>query len=179
MSETPVIKVFFAGEGGIGKSTMVERIVTGKFNDSLILTIGVNHSIKNMKTSDGRDVTLQIWDIGGEDRFRFVVQSYVKGSTAGVIGFDATRMSTYLRLTHWLDIIREILPATPIFLVGMKSDLEESSHAFEDYSDILQKYNLKELIFTSSKTGHNVEYTLTKMADCLPQVPQFYRKTEN
>ncbi|UYP47658.1 hypothetical protein NEF87_003943 [Candidatus Lokiarchaeum ossiferum] len=178
MSEIPVMKVFFAGEGGVGKSTMVERIVTGIFNDKLIMTIGVNHAVKTMKTDDGRDVTLQIWDIGGEDRFRFVVQSYVKGSSAGVIAFDTTRMSTYLHLTHWLDIIRETIPSAPLFLVGMKSDLDTANLDRDQYKELVEKYHLEELIFTSSKTGENIEETFQKLANCLPQIPQYYRKAE-
>ena len=69
MSEIPVCKVFIAGAGGVGKTTLVNRTVTGLFNPNLILTIGVNHAVKTLTTADERKVTLQIWDLGGEDRF--------------------------------------------------------------------------------------------------------------
>jgi Ras-related protein Rab-11A len=176
MPDIPVMKIFLAGEGGVGKSTMVERFITGYFNPNMILTIGVNHGVKNMTTSDGRDLTLQIWDLGGEDRFRFVVRNYVKGSSAGLVVFDTTRYSSYLNLSHWLDIIREILPETPIFLVGAKVDIEASNRDPQQYQEILKKYHLKDILFTSSKTGEKVDHAFQMLADCLPSDPHFYRK---
>ncbi|MHA1583912.1 MAG: Rab family GTPase [Promethearchaeota archaeon] len=169
MKEVPVIKVFFGGEGGVGKSTFVERFVTGIFNEKMIMTIGVNHAVKNMKTSDGRQVILQVWDIGGEERFRFVARKYIRGSTTGVVGFDINRHRSLVNLEDWLAIIREELPTQPIFLVGMKNDIPDALADREFCDKLLNKYHLEELILTSSKTGENVEETFQKLADCLPK----------
>ncbi|MHA1777094.1 MAG: Rab family GTPase [Promethearchaeota archaeon] len=174
-AQIPVMKVFFAGEGGVGKTTFVERFVTGMFNPSMIMTIGVNHAVKTMKTSDGRNVTLQVWDLGGEERFRFVVQNYVKGSNAGAVCFDLTRMSTYLNLDEWLGIIREILPDIPLYLLGMKRDLAEGDVDVDNYQDLIDKYHLERLILTSSVTGEGVDETFQSMADQLPTEPEFFR----
>ncbi|MHA1674970.1 MAG: Rab family GTPase [Promethearchaeota archaeon] len=176
LNQVPVMKVFFSGEGGVGKTTFVERFVTGIFNPNMIMTIGVNHAVKTMKTTDERDVTLQIWDLGGEDRFRFVVQNYVKGSNAGVVAFDLSRMSSYVNLEDWLEVIREVIPDTPIFLLGMKKDLAGDSIDVANYQELITKYNLEKLILTSSRTGEGVEETFKCLADQLPAEPQFYRK---
>jgi len=170
------MKVFFSGEGGVGKTTFVERFVTGIFNPNMIMTIGVNHAVKTMKTTDERDVTLQVWDLGGEDRFRFVVQNYVKGSNAGVVAFDLTRMSSYVNLEEWLKVIREVIPDVPLFLLGMKKDLVDSSIDVENYQELITKYHLEKLILTSSRTGEGVEETFKSLADQLPSEPQFFRK---
>ena len=106
-----------------------------------------------------RKVTLQIWDLGGEDRLKFVVKNYVKGSTAGIVAFDTTRFSTYQNLSEWLDIIREALPTQPIFLVGMKTDLETANIDPVNYQDLIKQYHLSDLIFTSSKSSGNVDHT--------------------
>lgn len=179
MTQIPVMKVFFSGEGGVGKTTIVERFVTGIFNPNMIMTIGVNHAVKTLQTSDGRNVTLQIWDLGGEDRFRFVVQNYVRGSNAGVVAFDLTRMSSLVNLADWLDIIREVVPDIPLYLVGMKKDLVEEIPPDDNYKEIMEKYNLKEFLMTSSVTGEGVDETFQHLADHLPPDPQFFRKTNS
>ncbi|WP_457557710.1 Rab family GTPase [Candidatus Harpocratesius sp.] len=176
-SQIPVMKVFFAGEGGVGKTTFVERFVTGMFNPNMIMTIGVNHAVKTLKTSDGRDVTLQVWDLGGEARFRFVVQNYVRGSNAGAVCFDLTRMSTYINLEEWVEIIREVVPDIPIYLIGMKKDLAGDEIEITTYQELIQKYHLEKLILTSSMTGEGVDETFLSLANHLPLEPEFFRKS--
>ncbi len=166
MSEAPLMKVFLAGEGGVGKSSMVERFVKGVFNENMIMTIGVSHSVKFVTASNGKKVELQIWDLGGEDRFRFVVPAYIKGSSAGLVVFDTTRYSTYKNLEReWMELIRENLPDTPMILVGTKMDLDDSNNDPESYDDLVKKFNVEEVLFTSAKTGENVEKVFQKLAD--------------
>ena len=159
---------------------MVDRTVTGMFNPNLILTIGVNHAVKTLTTTgeNPRKVTLQIWDLGGEDRFKFVVKNYVKGSTAGIVAFDTTRFSTYQNLSEWLDIIRVVLPTQPIYLVGMKIDLESANIDPSNYQDLIKKYNLTDLIFTSAKSGAHVDRTFQLLADQLPALPKYFVSKE-
>jgi small GTP-binding protein len=166
MSEAPLMKVFIAGEGGVGKSSMVERFVKGVFNPNMIMTIGVSHSVKFVTASNGKKVELQIWDLGGEDRFRFVVPAYIKGSTAGLVVFDTTRYSTYKNLEReWMELIRDNLPDTPIILIGAKMDSGDSNNDPESYEELMKKFHVDEILFTSAKTGENVEKVFKRLAD--------------
>ena len=175
MTEIPVIKIFVAGPGSVGKTTMVERYVTGIFNPKMILTIGVNHAVKTVKTSDGRECTLQIWDLGGEERFRFFLEGYIKGSTAGMAAFDLSSFSTYEALRDWLVLIRKMLPDIPLLLIGMKADLKKAQKNVSLYQSYMKEFHLEELIFTSSKTGENIEHIFQKLADYLPKEPLYFR----
>jgi len=149
-----IVKVFVAGEGGVGKTTMIKRYTTGTFIANTMLTVGVEFHIS--KVPDAR-VTLQIWDLGGEDRFRFILPAYIRGASGGLLVFDITRFQTFKNLSEWLDIIQKNAPNTPLILVGAKADLIEQAAVQDDViDDFIQKYNFAAYYTASAKTGENV-----------------------
>ena len=54
-----VMKVVVAGAGGVGKTTLLTRAVTGKFVQQTSMTIGVEFHLLNL-TINGVAVTLQL-----------------------------------------------------------------------------------------------------------------------
>ena len=69
MSFKNIFKVITAGDGAVGKTTLLHRYVKGKFLADTKMTIGVDFSVNYLDIPEGK-VTLQIWDFGGEERFR-------------------------------------------------------------------------------------------------------------
>ena len=62
-------KTCIFGDGGVGKTTLVNRYVTGKYQEDFKMTIGVDFYTKVCEI-DGNRVHLQIWDFGGENQFK-------------------------------------------------------------------------------------------------------------
>jgi len=71
-----VLKIITTGEGGVGKTTLLHRYVEGKFLADTRMTLGVEFFLKEIDL-DGNKVLLQIWDFGGQERFRFLLKNYV------------------------------------------------------------------------------------------------------
>jgi len=165
MPNARIIKVFIAGEGGVGKTTMVDRFVKGTFNPNTIMTIGANFAVKNLKMSTGQEVTLQIWDLGGEDRFKFILPRYIKGSEAGIIAFDSTRYSTFRNLDVWLNLIRDNVPDIGLILVGTKADLENGSPDTSAFEEYVKEKKLNAFFLTSSKSGQNIDSVFQKLVE--------------
>mmetsp|Transcript_12657 Transcript_12657/g.21452 ORF Transcript_12657/g.21452 Transcript_12657/m.21452 type:complete len:95 (+) Transcript_12657:144-428(+) len=57
-----------------GKTTLVNVISSGQFNEDMIPTVGFNMR----KVSKG-NVTIKLWDIGGQPRFRSMWERYCRG----------------------------------------------------------------------------------------------------
>ncbi|MFX1238897.1 MAG: Rab family GTPase, partial [Promethearchaeota archaeon] len=117
-----ILKILTAGEGGVGKTTLLHRYVEGKFSAETKMTIGVEFFLKETDI-EGNTATLQLWDFGGQERFRFLLESYVLGAKGALLMFDLTRPITLDNLEQWIDIVRKGDPDLPVLFIGTKLDL--------------------------------------------------------
>ena len=124
MSANWIFKVIVAGAGGVGKTALIQRYVTGTFIEDHKMTIGAAFSVKDITLDTGESVRLQLWDFAGEERFRFLLGDYCKGASGAFVCYDITDYSTFEQIPEWLRIIRQNAGMIPIVLVGTKYDLE-------------------------------------------------------
>jgi small GTP-binding protein len=153
-----VIKIMVIGEGGVGKTTLIHRFVTGEYSDHP-MTIGVGFATKTMRTDEGKTVKLQLWDIGGQPRFRLFVPSTKGGAKGVILVFDLSRPSTFVRLGDWVKLVRKDLPLSryvPIMLVGAKCDLCRGV-MLDAAREFVARMNLDGYVETSSKANFRVE----------------------
>ena len=154
-------KICIFGDGGVGKTTLIGRYLTGVFQSNSEITIGVDFHIKKLYIEDKR-VTLQIWDFAGEDRFRFLLPSYVLGASGGIFMYDITRYSSLRNFQDWLAIFKQgykgPISQVPIIMVGSKLDLEyKRAVSRNDAYELAKENGLFGYIECSSKDGQNIE----------------------
>ncbi|KKN12651.1 hypothetical protein LCGC14_1014270 [marine sediment metagenome] len=156
MTKKFILKILTAGEGGVGKTTLLQRYVEGKFSEETKMTIGVEFFLKEMEI-DEKHCTLQLWDFGGQERFRFLLESYVLGAKGALLMFDLTRYQTLENLEQWVKIVRKGDPKLPILFLGTKLDLTDDIMVQDDYAqEFIKQFNLIGYLKISSKTGENV-----------------------
>ncbi|MBD3254759.1 MAG: GTP-binding protein [Candidatus Lokiarchaeota archaeon] len=164
MKKRVLYKVLVAGDANVGKTTLVHRYVDGIFIDSATMTIGVEFVMEEIPINDVQ-VQLQIWDIGGQQRFRFMVEKYIPGAKGALLLFDTTNMTSFVNIEKWTKILRTHDESLPIILVATKCDLEEYSIVRDYYPELKQKkLNMLDYIKTSAKTGLNVEEVFKVLA---------------
>jgi small GTP-binding protein len=157
MSADFVYKLLFIGEASVGKTTLVNRYIHGVFNQDARLTIGVDFYSKKVKLPNGKKVKLQIWDFGGEERYRFLLPVYSKKANAAFYLFDLTQKNTLNTIEDWLKIVYEIAGKIPVFLIGSKADLDSGRQVqSEEALEVAKKHGLQSYIEISSKTGFNI-----------------------
>lgn len=161
---TFTFKVIMAGDGGVGKTTILHRYIEDKFKIDTIMTIGVGFFHKQVDIGDGNNYNLQLWDFGGQQHFRAILDSYASGAMGAILMIDMTRLSSTHTLDDWIDIIRKEDPNIPIVFVGSKCDLEDKiSVTDEIIEELIKKYNFVDFIKTSSKTGLNVHESFDEL----------------
>jgi len=160
-------KIMMLGDASVGKTSLTMRYISGYFMEDLKLTIGVDFYSKTTSFKD-KKVKLQIWDFGGEERFRFLLSQYSKGANGAFFLFDITNQTSLDHLPDWTQVIREHAGEIPIMLIGSKVDLNEFRAVLRDDGILAaKKYNLASFVELSSKTGENVEKAFNVMTEIL------------
>ena len=157
MSYTSTFKIVIFGDDRTGKTTLTHRFLTNLFKKDITTTLGVDFHLKALKF-DGEIVKLQIWDFAGEERFRFLFPSYIRGASGAIFMYDITNYSSLAHADDWLEILKsEIEYKLPIIFVGGKTDLDHLKEvSTKKAMDIAFNKGASGFIECSSKTGENV-----------------------
>ncbi|MFX1274430.1 MAG: Rab family GTPase [Promethearchaeota archaeon] len=159
-----VFKILILGDGGVGKTTLLHRFVEGEFIDTATMTIGVQVRAKELKISSDTCQIL-LWDVTGQERFRFMIEEYFKGALGALILFDITNMKSFVNIEKWMTLLGKFYDDLPVILVAAKYDLEEFSMVGDLYArKIQEKLGFDDYIKTSAKSGMNVEKPFKKIA---------------
>ena len=154
-----IFKVIIIGPGAVGKTSLLHRFVEDKFSFRYKLTIGADFLSKIIQRQDGT-IKLQIWDIGGQDRYKFLRSSFFDGANGALVVFDLSRWHTFGELEDWISDLREYAGENiPFILIGNKLDLVNSKD--ENYerenAEVFAKKEKTYYIETSAKSSENVE----------------------
>ncbi|KAM8988127.1 ADP-ribosylation factor-like protein 8A isoform 1-T1 [Guaruba guarouba] len=118
-----------------GKTTFVNVIASGQFNEDMIPTVGFN-----MRKITKGNVTIKLWDIGGQPRFRSMWERYCRGVSAIVYMVDAADQekieASKNELHNLLD--KPQLQGIPVLVLGNKRDLPGAL----DEKELIEKMNL-------------------------------------
>jgi len=171
-----VLKILVAGDASVGKTTLLHRYVEGEFIDTFQMTIGVDFKNKRIQ-KENLTCHLQLWDLGGQERFRFMHEAYLRGAHGALLLFDITNYTSFVNIEKWVQLLRKQNSELPIILVASKYDLEEFSMVGDYYASLTQKrFNFIEYVKTSSKWGLNLEEPFNLIADHLLEVEDIGKK---
>jgi small GTP-binding protein len=148
-------KVCMLGSFAVGKTSLVRRFVESIYSDVYQTTVGVKIDKKNMQV-DGKEVSLVLWDIYGEDDYQKMRWTYLRGASGYLLVADGTRKATLEKAVGLEQRVREEFGAIPFVLVINKSDLIrdwELDPALESQLTA-QGWNI---LRSSAKTGEGVE----------------------
>ncbi|MFX1396331.1 MAG: Rab family GTPase [Promethearchaeota archaeon] len=160
----PVLKILILGDGGVGKTTLLHRFVEGEFIDTTTMTIGVEVHTKEIVV-DSKPCQLMIWDVTGQERFRFMIEEYFRGAHGALILFDITNMKSFVNIEKWIMLLKKFYNDFPVILVAAKYDLEEFSMVGDLYATKLQKrLDMIDYVKTSAKLGLNIDVPFEKVS---------------
>ena len=119
-------KVVFVGNPFVGKTSLMKRIISSEFNESYDQTIGVDFYSKNVMYKE-TIFKLQLWDSAGQEKYKSLIPSYVRGASLIFLVYDVTDERSFDAVSTWLNFIKQNLDvsaSTKLILVGNKIDLE-------------------------------------------------------
>ncbi|MDQ6953846.1 MAG: Rab family GTPase [Mariprofundaceae bacterium] len=157
-------KICILGAAGVGKTSLTAQFVYSKFSEKYLSTMGVKIDKKVVKI-DNTSVNLMIWDIHGEEKYKKITSSYVRGSAGIFTVIDGTRSETIQTAHGILERVHSDIGKIPNIFLLNKSDLSDAWDINEQALAALKKYG-DPMYTTSAKTGEHVDLSfqqLTKM----------------
>eukprot|EP00759_Apiculatamorpha_spiralis_P039454 PhF_6_TR38289/c0_g1_i1/m.57125/K07955/ARL8; ADP-ribosylation factor-like protein 8 len=116
------MEITLVGLQNAGKTTLLNIITEGKVNAArdTIPTIGLN----TRKVTKG-NVSIKLWDIGGQPRFRAMWERYCRGVNCIVYVIDSSdHANLETAKSHLHDLLsKQALQGIPLLVLGNKNDL--------------------------------------------------------
>jgi len=167
-----LFKLMVIGEGAVGKTTLVNRYVTGTFERDYKTTIGSQFAVKLTHISPpeaeyATGIKIQAWDVAGQARFKAVRKMYYSGAAGIIIVFDVTRRRSFTELSKWIQEADESIGTrVPILLVGNKTDLPDRAVPSDEAKKWAEDNGFLYLE-SSAKTGEGVADMFTVLAEIM------------
>ena len=168
-------KISLLGESGVGKTSIVNRYIEGKFEGNTLSTQGVCFFSKLLefpetKQSCKLDVNIilfyliyikskQIWDTAGQERYKSITKIYYQKSNAIIFVYDITNLSTFNSLKQLYNEVKEAIGQKNFlpYIVGNKSDLYEKEVVPKSESEEFAKSIEADIRYISALNGSGIK----------------------
>ena len=150
-------KFIVIGSSGVGKTSILKRLIDDQFSPDNVSTIGVEY-MSTVVEIDGQAVKLQIWDTAGQEVYRGLAPMYYCNACIAIIVYDVTKPEQIDSVSYWIDILHQNVGDSVIIgICGNKTDLECENKVTNEY--VQQHVNCDNAVFmqVSAQTGSGIE----------------------
>ncbi|XP_043550616.1 ras-related protein Rab-28 isoform X1 [Chiloscyllium plagiosum] len=154
------LKIVILGDGASGKTSLAMRFAQEAFGKQYKQTIGLDFFLKRISLPGNLNVTLQVWDIGGQTIGGKMLDKYIYGAQGVLLVYDITNYQSFENLEDWYAVVKKVNEESElqpvVALVGNKIDLEHMRTVkTEKHQRFCQENNISGH-FVSAKTGDSV-----------------------
>jgi Ras-related protein Rab-5C len=150
-------KVVLLGESGVGKSSLVVRLVKNEYVPTQHSTVGASF-FRYAANVDEQTINFDIWDTAGQERYKSLASMYYRGAAAALVVYDITAADSFKRARFWISELVANSPDTVIALVGNKCDREDERAVTKEEARALAA-EMSNLVYfeASAKDGTRVQ----------------------
>jgi small GTP-binding protein len=158
-------RVLVVGEGGVGKTSLVRRLIDNTFDAKEDTTL-----IVEKRPLPLGDVRAQVWDFGGQEHMHATHQFFFSGRSLYLLVFDTRASLEQNKVEYWLTLINAYSQNAPVILVGNKCDQHEMDI---EKRRLREKYpNIRGFVGTSASAGQNIAELRQMIQDEVRAMPQ-------
>uniref|UniRef100_A0AAZ3PX17 Ras-related protein Rab-28 n=1 Tax=Oncorhynchus tshawytscha TaxID=74940 RepID=A0AAZ3PX17_ONCTS len=106
-SQDKQLKIVVIGDGASGKTSLATRFAQEAFGKQYKQTIGLDFFLKRITLPGNLNVTLQVWDIGGQTIGGKMLDKYVYGAQGVLLVYDITNFQSFKNLEDWYGMVKK------------------------------------------------------------------------
>ena len=152
------MKVTFLGEGRVGKTSLITRVVKGSFDPDCESSLNAAKAETTLVSSDKtRKVTLKFWDTAGQEQFRCISPMYYRDADVILIVYNTADLKSFTELDYWINEVKEkAMENSLVIIVGNQCDrLLDMAVDPEQGQTLANKFKMP-FYQTSAKTGQGI-----------------------
>ena len=151
-------KILLLGDWSVGKTCFLMRYTDNTFTDIHLSTVGIDYKLKSIALDNGENIKVQIWDTAGQDRYKSITKSYIKGANGIILIYDVTKRKTFEGIQNWVKQIKEqVSSRVCVALVANKIDEKDKREVTEQEGIRLGKDIGYPFYESSAKDGINID----------------------
>lgn len=166
-SEQFQYKLIVMGDGAVGKTSLINRYCQDGFAQSYKQTIGLDFFCKKIVLPGDVNVTLQIWDIGGQQIGGKMIGKYIHGAHAICFVYDTTNAESFKNVEDWhqcvIDTFKDSNQKPYKSLVGNKIDLTNRQVRNDKHTNFASENSMTPFL-VSAKSGEKVHSMFQRIA---------------
>ena len=103
------VKVVLVGESGVGKTSIINRLINNEFSLERAITIGGNYTSKKINLPKyNKKIDLEIWDTAGQENYRSFTKIFYKNAKIAIFVYDITNANSFKEIkNYWSKQIKE------------------------------------------------------------------------
>ena len=180
MSLQEAYKVVLLGESSVGKTCIISRFITGKFDKDTVTSYTAQFLKKTIVLPDGKEINFDIWDTAGQERYRSLTKIFYKDAKVVILVYDITNEKSFEEIkNYWYEQIKRTDNNDVIIAIAAnKSDLYEDRKVKNETGRAFAKKNAHIFMNTSACIGSGIESLFENIARKIIE-PEFnFFKTE-
>ena len=118
-------KVVIVGQPGVGKTCILKQFVQNTFDDKEMSSLTSQYEKKTIKLVNGEDITFDIYDTAGQERFRSLAKIFYKDARVVILVYNITNKKSFEEMkNYWYEQVKNIPTKNLILAIaGNKCDL--------------------------------------------------------
>ena len=107
------IKVVLVGESGVGKTCIISRFITNKFNNDEISTDYASFATKTLSFNDNKKkIKFDVWDTAGQEIYRSIGKIFYNDAKVVILVYDISNKKSFIEIkNYWYESIKENAPS--------------------------------------------------------------------
>ena len=114
-------KLLLIGQGSVGKTSLIERLIRNQYDKNQSQTDGLNVETWNVQI-DSKDIRLNVWDFGGQEIYHATHQFFLTKRSLYLLVCNCRISEEENRIEYWLKLIESFGGKSPVIIVGNKKD---------------------------------------------------------
>ncbi|WUR04998.1 GTP-binding nuclear protein GSP1 [Vairimorpha necatrix] len=148
-------KICLIGDGGVGKTTYINRVLDGPFCKEYIATQGVVVHKATFWVSTEHSIIFDVWDTAGQEKKAGLKDLYYLGADGAMFFYDVTSRISANNLNTWIKNFKTAAGEDkPIIVVANKVDNVDRKVNKKNILNNLKMYDY-DYCEVSAKTTHN------------------------